>query len=201
MRFPHEISCFCCIFSLWDFLMRVHAFCFIMGLWDFVFLSRYEISLWDFMLICHCDSRRFSRGFGLVEWCNRGFFHLLFLRVDCECNRPSFGSCLIRVTSMHDIKSIRMFEDDVTWLEHALVIEGGFLGVWVSGMMYIIWRMCVFFGLSQYSDPGFFRLLFLRIACDCNRPSFSCDSVSICQCLQRWPQSVGRRECYQYGCK
>ncbi len=24
------------------------------------------------------------------------------------------GSCLIRVTSMHDMKSIRMFEDDVT---------------------------------------------------------------------------------------
>ncbi len=32
--------------------------------------------------------------------------------------------------------------------------------------------MCAFFGLSQYSDPGFFRLLFLRVDCECNRPSF-----------------------------
>ncbi len=36
------------------------------------------------------------------------------------------GSCLIRVTSMHCIKSVRMFEDDVTW--PALVIQGGSLG-------------------------------------------------------------------------
>ena len=32
--------------------------------------------------------------------------------------------------------------------------------------------MCACFGLSQYSDPGFFRLLFLRVACECNGPSF-----------------------------
>jgi hypothetical protein len=40
-----------------------------------------------------------------------------------------FGSCLIRVTRMHNIKSIRMFEDDMTGPEHALVIQGGSLGV------------------------------------------------------------------------
>jgi hypothetical protein len=40
------------------------------------------------------------------------------------------GSCLIRVTSMHYIKSIRMFEGDVTSPEQALVIQGGCLGVW-----------------------------------------------------------------------
>ena len=38
------------------------------------------------------------------------------------------GSCLIRLTSMHDMKSIRMFEDDVTAPEYALVIQGGSLG-------------------------------------------------------------------------
>jgi surface protein len=32
--------------------------------------------------------------------------------------------------------------------------------------------MCACFGLSQYSGPGFFRLLFLRVACEYNRPSF-----------------------------
>jgi hypothetical protein len=33
--------------------------------------------------------------------------------------------------------------------------------------------MFAFFGLSQYFDHGFFfRLLFLRVGCECNRPSF-----------------------------
>ncbi len=32
------------------------------------------------------------------------------------------------VTNMHDIKSIRMFEDDVTWPEHVFVIQGDSLG-------------------------------------------------------------------------
>ena len=146
MRFPHEISCFCCIFSLWDFLMRVHAFCFIMGLWDFVFLSRYEISLWDFMLICHCDSRRFSRGFGLVEWCNRGFFRPVFLRVDCECNRPSFLATVFesasafngdlsqwdvtKVTTMYASKLIRILENALTGRELMLYCFEGSVGGW-----------------------------------------------------------------------
>ncbi len=42
------------------------------------------------------------------------------------------GSRLIRVTSMHYIESIRMFGDAVTSPEHALVIQGGSLGVWVG---------------------------------------------------------------------
>jgi hypothetical protein len=49
----------------------------------------------------------------------------------CECvgrQKCLCGSCLIRLTSMHDMKSIRMFEDDVTSPEHALVIQGGSLG-------------------------------------------------------------------------
>jgi hypothetical protein len=35
----------------------------------------------------------------------------------CECvgrQKGLCGSCLIRVTSMHDMKSINMLEDDVT---------------------------------------------------------------------------------------
>jgi hypothetical protein len=36
-----------------------------------------------------------------------------------------------------------------------------------GGVMYVIWRMFAFFGLSQ-----FFRFLFLRVNCECNRPSF-----------------------------
>jgi hypothetical protein len=37
------------------------------------------------------------------------------------------GSCPDGVTSMHYIKSIRMFEDDATSPEHARVIQGGSL--------------------------------------------------------------------------
>jgi hypothetical protein len=48
------------------------------------------------------------------------------------------GSCLIRVTSMHYIKSIRMFEGDVTSPEQALAIQGGCLGVWFGGLVYVI---------------------------------------------------------------
>ena len=39
------------------------------------------------------------------------------VRCKCECvgrQKGLCGSCLIRATSMHHIKSIRMFEDDVT---------------------------------------------------------------------------------------
>ncbi len=55
-----------------------------------------------------------------------------------QVRRRVYGSCLIRVTSMHYKKSIRMFEDDVTSPENALVIQEGFLGVWVGGVMYVI---------------------------------------------------------------
>jgi hypothetical protein len=41
-------------------------------------------------------------------------------------------------TNMHYIKSIRMFEDDVTLPEHAFVIQRGSIRVWVGGRMYVI---------------------------------------------------------------
>ena len=75
--------------------------------------GRYEICLYDLMRyeICLCVGRQ-----------------------KCLCE-----SCLIRLTSMHDTKSIRMFEDDFTSSEHALVIQGGSLGgVGVGGVMYAI---------------------------------------------------------------
>jgi hypothetical protein len=43
----------------------------------------------------------------------------------CECvgrQKGLCGSCLIRDTRKHYIKSIRMFEDDVTKPEHALLL-------------------------------------------------------------------------------
>ena len=68
--------------------------------------------------------------FGLFEYFNQGSsFRLLFLRVDCECNRPSFlatvfsGSAfngdlnqwdVAKVTTMDWSKSIRIVKDDLT---------------------------------------------------------------------------------------
>ncbi len=39
--------------------------------------------------------------------------------------------------------------------------------------MHVVRRMFAFVGLSQYYDQGSsFSLLFLRVDCECNRPSF-----------------------------
>ncbi len=77
-----------------------------------------------------------------------GFFCLLYLRVDCECKWPSFLATVFRdsyfngdlsqwnvakVTTMEYSKSQLMFEDDVAWPEHAIVVQGGSFGVWVGG--------------------------------------------------------------------
>ncbi len=64
---------------------------------------------------------------------------LVEVRVRWETEVFLCGSCLICLTSMHDMKSIRMFEETVTSPEHALVIQGGSLGgVGVGGVMYAI---------------------------------------------------------------
>ena len=43
----------------------------------------------------------------------------------------------------------------------------------VGGVMYVVRRMLSFVGLSQSFDQGSsFRLLFLRVDCECNRLSF-----------------------------
>jgi hypothetical protein len=58
-------------------------------------------------------------------------------------------------------------------------------GVGVSGVIYVIRRMCGFFGLSQYFDQGYsFRLPLLGVECERNRPSF------LRQCFMRLPPST-----------
>jgi hypothetical protein len=59
----------------------------------------------------------------------------------CECvgrQRGLCGRCLIRVTSMHYIKSLHMFKDDLSSPEHAIVTQGGSLGDWVGGVICVI---------------------------------------------------------------
>ena len=74
-----------------------------------------------------------------------GFFRLLFLRVDCDCNRPSFLATVFydassfngdlnqwdvaKVTDMSWSKSIRIVENDLTWCEVMLLWLEGLLGV------------------------------------------------------------------------
>jgi surface protein len=48
-------------------------------------------------------------------------------------------------------------------------LHGGLVGC----VMYVIYRMFALVKLSQYFDQGSsFRLLLLRVDCECNRPSF-----------------------------
>jgi hypothetical protein len=106
-------------------------------------------------LTCYCDSRRFSRGLGWwSDVCNlknvcllcavavfwSGFNCLLFLHVDCECNRPSClatvfsNACAFNgdlnqwnvatVTAMSTSKSVRILENDLTWRELEGSVEG-----------------------------------------------------------------------------
>ena len=62
------------------------------------------------------------RGFVCASWVVRlagkmNVSWVVVVRCKCECvgrQKGLCGSCVIRATSMHHIKSIRMFEDDVT---------------------------------------------------------------------------------------
>ena len=150
-----------------DFQMRFHA----SGpLWDFMrfpneiscFFDPYETSLWDFTSMHYIKSIRMFEvvvtspehalaiqggsvgGFGLVEWCNRGFFRPVFLRVDCECNRPSFLATVFyqasvfngdlsqwdvaKVTTMRTSKLIRILENALTGRELMLYCLEGSVG-------------------------------------------------------------------------
>ena len=65
-----------------------------------------------------------------MSYLEEGFLRLLFMRVDCECNRPSFLATVFqgdsafngdlrlwnvaKVTDMSDSKSIRIVENDLT---------------------------------------------------------------------------------------
>ncbi len=95
--------------------------------------------------------------------------------LQCECvgrQKGLCGSCLNWVTSMHYIKSLRILEDDIPWPEHALVIQGGPLGGlgWWSDVCKLK-NVCLHWAVTVLAS-GFFRLVFLRVYCEYNRPSF-----------------------------
>jgi surface protein len=114
-----------------------------------------DVGWWN----CYCDSRRFSRGLGWwSDVCNlknvcllcavavfwSGFNCLLFLRVDCECNRPfclatvfQYASAfngdvnqwdVAKVTTMAWSKSIHIVKNDLTWRELMLLWLMGSVG-------------------------------------------------------------------------
>jgi hypothetical protein len=85
--------------------------------------------LLDVAWFCVC-----KLGGSLAEEMNVSFVVVRWIKCECIGRQNGFcGNCLIRVASRHYIKSIRMFEDDVTSPGHALVIQGnavGSLGWW-----------------------------------------------------------------------
>ena len=102
----------------------------------------------------------------------------------CECvgrQKGLCGSSLICVTSMHSIKSIRMFDDIVTWPEHALVIQGGSLGGlgWWSVVCNLmnVWPSLGCLSILTRCFPPF---LFLCVDFECNRDSLLATVFSGC---------------------
>jgi surface protein len=90
-----------------------------------------------------------------------GYILLLFLRVDCECNRPSFLATVFsgaiafngdlslwdvaKVTEMNGSKSVRILTNGLTWRELMLLgLEGSVGGLgwwwWWDVMMVERWR-------------------------------------------------------------
>jgi hypothetical protein len=136
-RYPDEISCFfglitsftceiSCIFVVMRFMMKFHVFwlpkwcdvmtverCIMKAEGDLVYTMVYR-TLRGFM--CKFGDSLARRN---VSW------------VVVGTSASALGNrrvCVIRVTSMYYMKSIRMFEDDVTSPEHALLIQGDSLG-------------------------------------------------------------------------
>ena len=128
-RYPDEISCFLSryeryVYAIlipfwpwWDALRRFHAF----WLPNVIFVRKL------------CGSKAGDECTFCGGWWK------------CECvGRPKglCRRCLIRVASMHDLKSIRMFErTDSTWT-CSCDSRSFTRGCWVGGVMYVIWRMC-----------------------------------------------------------
>jgi hypothetical protein len=171
--------------NVWGLRLRVVAF-----LWDIlIYFLLTVLPLWGFLMeICRIVLRTFLMMwypdetscllvfFGLSQYFGQGSsFLLLSLRVDCECNRPSFLGTVFsqasafngdlsqwhvaKVADMSQSKSIRLLENGLTRLELVLL--------WLALTVNAI-------GL------------------------FFCDSVCFCFRLQQKPQSVGRRERCNY---
>jgi hypothetical protein len=59
----------------------------------------------------------------------------IVMRCPCEILLLFADSCH---QHMHDVKSIRMFEYEVTWPERSLGFKEVHSGVWVAGVMYVV---------------------------------------------------------------
>ncbi len=104
--------------------------------------------------------------------------------------------CLIRVTCMHCIKSMRLLEDECVCLRMNLnmllwckEVQSYFEEclLWVGGVVYYFEECLPSLGCLS---------ILIRVL---SSVFFSCDSVLCCFHLQRRPESVGRRDSYHYG--
>ncbi len=157
---------FCCIPSLWDsvlfgryeVLVRFYALCCIIFVRDIVirflaFLDRYELCVWDFMLVWSlrdvmmrfyaswlpiflfwwCDVRTVERH--MLKDAGGRVYKLGGWMAGKECKFCGGGWCKCESVGKHQglygmyyIQANHIFLHDVTWREHALVSKGGSLG-------------------------------------------------------------------------
>ncbi len=155
--------------SSWNFLMGFHAFfgpyfkhgCFRIVL-NFLF---YEIA---YRMIYST-----LRGFVCASWvaCWRGkwvwFLWWRLVQVGVRWETDGFVWKLSDSYHQNALYQVDMWTWTCSCDSRACSLEG--LGWWRN----VVWRIAAFFGLSLYSDQGpSFRLLFLRIDSECNRPYF-----------------------------
>ncbi len=143
--FLTRLCAFCSALIVWDFLMKCNAFCLAIFLKDFLslfhaFMNRYEISVtrcmlfpyemsWDFLMRLHgvLDVTRFLYEltcFLLQNW-RRGLGRRGWWNIYVEKGLIIVG-CEWRLSS---VLAMMRFPRAITWPEHALVMQGGSLGV------------------------------------------------------------------------
>jgi hypothetical protein len=138
--------------------MRFHAF---LPSWDTFAICR--ILLHTFLMRCHVFLPFWDALVRLYAFCWTIIVRDTLMR--CIFCAHTQRSCQIRVTSMYYIKSIRMFEDDVTWPEHAVVIKGG-LGRWrnICNLKNVcpLWAVTVFWS-GFFVSPFFSSALTVNV--------------------------------------
>ncbi len=155
MRFLGEISCFlAAVFSFWWCDVRTEKRWMLKDAGDWVYTMVY----WTL------------RGFVCASWVVRWRgTNVSWVVVAVGASASGLGDIRVCVEVVWFVspacitsRSIRIFEDDVTWLDYAIVIQGGSLGGfgWWSDVCNLK-NVCLFWAVRVFWS-GFLRLLFLR---------------------------------------
>ncbi len=172
-RFAYKISCLFGPYEIFDelscFFCRYEKFW-----WAFM---PFGCLIFFFMVWCKDGGEVMLKDTGnwvcsMVNWMLLGFVCASWVVCWREIN-VSWVVVGESASALGYIKWMRIFADDVTWPELALVIQRGSLlggSGWWSNVcnlknIFFFWAVTVFWS-------GFFRLLFLRFDCERNQPSF-----------------------------